>query len=322
MNNRALCLFSGGLDSILSLKLLEKQKIDCVTINFTTPFFRVKNSKEIYQKYNIDLIDIDITDDFIEMLQKPKHGYGSAFNPCIDCKILMMKKAKQLLKNFNASFIVTGEVMGQRPMSQQKRTMEIIEREAGVRDLLLRPLSAKLLPETEIEKKHIVEREQLLDISGRSRKKQLELAKEFNITDFVQPAGGCILTEKEFEIKIRDFFKYNKNYRIEDIELLKYGRHFRIENNKIVVGRNEFDNNQILKYKNENDITLFAKDFVGPTTIIEQKASDFVLEIASLLTLSYSDCDKDKGTIVLSNKKELTVDYIDKKEFNKYRLKI
>ena len=187
---KAIGLFSGGLDSILAAKLIQDQRINVKLINFYTPFFPSKNAVKMAKQLNLKVKEIDITKDYLKMLRKPKHGYGSEMNPCMDCKIFMLKKAKKYAKRIKAKFIFTGEVIGERPMSQNKKALELIEREAGLKGKLLRPLSAKLLPVTEAEKKW-VNRNKLLDVSGRRREKQMKLAKKFKIKQYPSPSGPC-----------------------------------------------------------------------------------------------------------------------------------
>lgn len=317
---KAIALFSGGLDSILAIKLIESQGIKCIAVNFSTPFYKVKNLEKIKSEYGIEVLDVDVTKEFIEVLQNPKHGYGSAINPCIDCKILMMKKAKEMMKEFGAAFIVTGEVEGQRPMSQQKRTMNIIERESEVKEILLRPLSAQIFPETEIERKKMIDRSLLLSISGRSRKIQIELARKYNITDYEQPSGGCILTEKSFKDKLLDYFKHTENIDHNELKLLKYGRHFRIGENKFIVGRNKLENETLLTLKKASDIEFSAKDFMGPVTILQGKPDEQSIKTAASLTLSYSDCNIKSSLVVYDKNKEILTDYVDKNVFNDYNI--
>lgn len=317
---KAIALFSGGLDSVLAIKLVESQGIECIAVNFSTPFYRVKNLEKIKSDYGIDVLDVDISKEFIEVLKNPRHGYGSAINPCIDCKILMMKKAKEMMKEVGATFIVTGEVEGQRPMSQQKRTMNIIEREAEVKEILLRPLSALIFPETEIERKKIIDRSLLLNISGRSRRIQIELARKFNITEYEQPSGGCILTEKSFKDKLTDYFNHTKNIDNNELKLLKIGRHFRIGENKFIVGRNKIENDTLHNLKSAADIEFSVKNFMGPVTILQGKPDEQSIKTAASLTLSYSDCNTQSAIVVYDNDKEILTDYVDKNHFNDFNI--
>ncbi|UCH32486.1 MAG: hypothetical protein JSV05_03660 [Candidatus Bathyarchaeota archaeon] len=301
---RGLALLSGGLDSTLATKLLQEQGIDVVAINFKSPFCLCGKggcgAAGIAKQLGVHLKTITIGEEYLEMIRNPKHGYGKNMNPCIDCRIFMLKKAKEMLKELGASFLFTGEVLGQRPMSQHRKALEIIEKEAGLEGMILRPLSAKSLPETEAERKGWVDREKLLDISGRSRKLQLQLASDFGLRDFPCPAGGCLLTSKEFAMKIKDLFKYNKQVTLNDISLLKIGRHFRFGKNKIIVGRNEAENKQLMKLKQESDYFFEVPNCGSPITLLQGQKGKVAIEKAAALTLRYSD-QKDDKAIVLYN---------------------
>jgi len=232
----------------------------------------------------------------LKVVKKPKHGYGKNMNPCIDCRIFMLKKAQKYAQETGASFIFTGEVLDERPMSQHLKALKMIEEEAGLKNRILRPLSAKMLPETSIEKRGLVDRHRLLDIHGRSRKRQIELAKEFSIADYPCPAGGCLLTYKEFADKVRDLFKHKKRISMKDVALLKLGRHLRFEKNKIVVGRNESENKALLRMKSPNDYYFEVPNCGSPTTILQGTKTIAAIEKAAALTAYYSD---EKNTQVL-----------------------
>ena len=325
---KAVGLLSGGLDSILAVKLIQEQGVEVVGLNFTSTFYtKVQKSKTHASKYakefKIPLKVIDAGYDYLKILRKPKHGYGKAMNPCIDCKIFMLKKAKRYAKRIGAKFIFTGEVLGERPMSQHRGALNIIEREAGLKGKLLRPLSAKLLPETEAEKKSWVDRNKLLAIQGRSRKPQMALAEKYKIKDYPWPAGGCLLTSKEFANKLRDLFKHKKRVRLKDIELLKLGRHFRQGKNKLIVGRNEEENNQIIKLRPRTELIFEVKDHMGPTTLLRGKPSKKAIELAASLTATYSDAKQDKVLVVYGKKKlskEITVKQMSREEAEKIRI--
>jgi tRNA U34 2-thiouridine synthase MnmA/TrmU len=308
---KALGLFSGGLDSILAAKLIQEQGIKVELVNFTTPFFPSKNAIEMAKQLKLPLKEIDTTKDYLKMLRKPKHGYGSEMNPCIDCKIFMFKKAKKYAKKINAKFIFTGEVLGERPMSQNKNSLELIEKEAKLKGKLLRPLSAKLLPITEAEKKW-VDRNKLLDISGRGRKKQMKLAKKFKIK-YPSPSGGCLLTYKEFAKKIRDLLYHNKRITRNDLELLKIGRHFRFKSNKIIVGRNEKENKKLLELKQETDYIFEVPDIGSPITVLQGKKTRETIKKAAQLTARYSDA-KEKVKVKYGKKLKRTLIVINIKE--------
>ena len=283
---KALGLFSGGLDSILAAKLVQKQGIKVLLVNYTTPFFSSKKAIEMAKQIKLSLKEFDITKDYIKMLRKPKHGYGSALNPCIDCKIFMLKKAKKYAKEIGASFIFTGEVLGERPMSQNKNALELIEKEAGLKGKLLRPLSAKLL-----KTEKWINRDNLLDIEGRRRDRQIELAKKFRIKNYPTPAGGCLLTNKEYASKVRDLLRHNKRIAKNDIILLKIGRHFRFKNNKIIVGRNEKENKELLSLKSNSDYIFEVPNIGSPITLLQGPKTRTAISTAASLTVHYSDSE-------------------------------
>jgi tRNA-specific 2-thiouridylase len=299
---KALGLFSGGLDSILAAKLLQEQGIKVELVNFYTPFFPPKNAESMAKKLKMRLKEFDVTKEYLKVLRKPKHGYGSEMNPCIDCKIFMLKKAKVYAKKINAKFIFTGEVLGERPMSQNKNSMQLIEKEAGLEGKLLRPLSAKLLPVTEAEKKWI-DRNKLMDINGRGREKQKRLIKKFGIKEYPQPSGGCLLTYIEYARKIKDLLRNKKKISKEDIELLKIGRHFRYGKNKIIVGRNENENKELVKMKQKTDYAFEAPYWGSPVTILQGPKTKKAIEIAAKLTARYSDSEEEKTLIKYGKKK-------------------
>lgn len=296
---RGLVLLSGGLDSTLAAKLLQEQGIDILGIKFTSPFCLCDSggkchALEVAKNMKIPLKVISKGEEYLEIIRNPKYGYGSALNPCVDCRIHMLKKAKELMKKSIADFIVTGEVLGQRPMSQHKKTLLLIEREAGLEGKVLRPLSAKLLPKTEPEIRGFVDREKLLDIKGRSRKRQLALIKQLNITGWGAPSGGCLLTQKEFAAKLKDLFKWKPKIIWRDVELLKIGRHFRAENSKIIVGRNEQENKLLLGLKNEDDYWLEVPNYGSPVVLLQgTKKEELLIELAASITARYSDCKHD-----------------------------
>ena len=299
---KAIALYSGGLDSILAIKLILEQGIEVTGVYFKTPF--LKDQPDCWgEKYlNIPLIYEDLGKDFKEILFNPKYGFGKNKNPCIDCRILMFKKAGALMIREGASFIISGEVLGQRPMSQSKKNLLLISEESGYGKYILRPLSALLLPETEPEKCHTVNRAGLLDIQGRSRKKQMVLARQWGIEYYPSPAGGCKLTEPGFARRIKDLLskgKYNSN----DLELLKSGRHFNIHKNvKLVVGRDEKENKILLSFARQEDYLFSSPTHKGPVallrfynnmTVKNDKEVEEILDLAGRITARY--CDKEEN---------------------------
>jgi tRNA U34 2-thiouridine synthase MnmA/TrmU len=299
---KALGLFSGGLDSIIAAKLVQSQDIKIELVNFTTPFFPSKNAREMARQLNLKLKELDVTKEYLNILRRPKHGYGSALNPCIDCKIFMLKKAKKYAKKIGASFVFTGEVLGERPMSQNKKALEVIEKEAGLKGRLLRPLSAKLLPATKAEE--WINKERLLDIQGRRRERQMELAKKYKIK-YPQPSGGCLLTSKEYAKKLKDLLIHSKKISLNEIKLLKIGRHFRFGENKIIVGRNESENKELMKLKKGSDYFFEVLNTGSPTTILQGKKTKEAIGLAASLTAHYSD-SKEGKTFVNYGKKNLS----------------
>lgn len=288
---KALSLISGGLDSILATWLILQQGVEVIGLTFSTPFFDIEKPKKASEFLNIPLYIIDITEEFLPILKNPKYGYGKNMNPCIDCHSFMLKKAKDLLKDLEADFIITGEVLGERPMSQNKQSLKIVEKVSGTEDILLRPLSAKHLPPTKPEREGLIDREKLLDIKGRSRKRQLELAKQIGLKEIPTPAGGCLLTEPNFSRRLRELFQNEKTISRRDLELLKLGRHFRINNDiKIIVGRNKEENEKIMTLAKEED-TIFKAEEPSPVVIVPKKIIEEckLLEEIAKITAYYSD---------------------------------
>lgn len=279
----ALALFSGGLDSILACRLVAAQGIKVVAIKFVSPFFDYhilgdpeEYRQEMRRKYGVDVMVEDISRAYLRLLQNPAHGFGKNFNPCIDCKIFMLSRAKKMLAEMGASFLITGEVLGQRPMSQRRDTLNIIERDSDNRSILLRPLSAKLLRETEAERSGLVDRERLLDFSGRGRSRQIALAREFGITDFPAPAGGCrladpILSRRVARMYSGDFgFGPDEISRI-DILLLLVGRQFRLPcGGWLILGRDEQENRQLEGLFQAGDMMLTMASRPGPTAVFRR----------------------------------------------------
>jgi len=300
-------MFSGGLDSILSTKLMLNQNIDVVALHFSNPFCfcveGLKGIKEVTKQLGVPLLRVDVGIDYLKMLQNPKHGYGKNLNPCIDCRIFILKKAKKIVADLNVDFIFTGEVLNERPMSQHRQAMDIIEKETGLKNKILRPLSAKLFPQTDMEKQGMVDRSKLLAINGRSRKPQIELAKKFGIIHYPSPAGGCLLTCKEFAKKLIDLFNHKKKISMKDVALLKIGRHFRSNGNKIVVGRNEEENNQLITIKAKKDYYFEVPKIGSPTTILKGLKTKKAIETAAKLTAFYSDSKKIKIEVKFGKEK-------------------
>ena len=251
---------------------------------------------------NLKLFSINVSDEYLEIVKNPKHGYGSNMNPCIDCRILLFKKAKEIMQKEGASFVITGEVLGQRPMSQKLNTMRLIEKEADLEGLVLRPLSAKLLGPTIPEKEGWIARDKLLAIVGRSRKEQIALACELGINDYPCPSGGCLLTDPEFSRRLKDLMKHD-TFNLDNIQLLKVGRHFRLSNtSKLVVGRNEKENERILNLALENDYLFIPLSIAGPTALGRGIFNEELIRISGGITSRYCDIN-DNSVVEIAYKK-------------------
>jgi tRNA U34 2-thiouridine synthase MnmA/TrmU len=293
-NIKALVLLSGGLDSALAARIVLEQGIETVAINFISPFCRCTKKGcrhqaiQVANEFKIPIQVVSKGREYLEVIKNPKYGYGSGMNPCLDCRIFTFRKAKIYMNEIGASFIVTGEVLGQRPMSQHRKALNLIEREAGLEGLILRPLSAKLLPPTLPEKMGWVKREKLLAIRGRSRKPQMELAKQFNYKDYACPSGGCLLTDPSFAARLRDLLAKNPKADLNDVKLLKFGRHFWVNSTKVIVGRNQYDNAKILLLAKPDDFIMEVSDYLGPVTLIRGQKEVEVLRKAACLTSFYS----------------------------------
>lgn len=271
---KSVSLFSGGVDSLLATKIILDQGIEVIAVNFITPFSYSKKMLEkqnyartMSQKMGIELIEMTLRENFFEIIKDPKHGYGKNLNPCIDCKILMLKQAYEVMKEKGASFIITGEVLSQRPKSQFLWGLHIIDRDSGLKGLILRPLSAKLLQETIPEKEGWVDRDKLYDFSGRIRGPQFALAQQFGITDYPAPAGGCLLTDPIFARRVNDLLTHDE-LTLENAELLILGRYFRLNPQyKLIVGRNEKENFALLGAIKPGDFIFTPSHGKGPTGI-------------------------------------------------------
>lgn len=277
----AIGLFSGGLDSITACRVIMAQSIRVVALKFVTPFFddrllsrEQEYRAEVREKYGIDVRIVDLSEGYIELLRNPVHGFGKNFNPCIDCKIFMLTRARRLMDEYGASFLFTGEVIGQRPMSQRRDTLRVIERESRCEDILLRPLCARLLKETRPEREGLVDRQRLYAFSGRGRRQQIELAGQFGITDYPSPAGGCILTDVNLGARIENFYQgrlriSSSGFDGDDIRLLLVGRQFRLPGGHwFVLGRDEKENERLLELAGEGDAILHMRERPGPTGLL------------------------------------------------------
>lgn len=302
---KAVAMLSGGLDSRLAVRLIQEQGVEVSALNYITPFCTctAKSScrleaKKAAEAYGIGLKVFYVFDEFIEVIKRPKYGYGSALNPCLDCRILMFSKAKEYMKEIGASFLVTGEVLGERPMSQRAEAMKMIERDSGLSGLIVRPLSAGLLRPSVPEQRGWVDRQKFLKISGRSRKPQIELARCLRVSDYPCAAGGCLLTDKDFAGRMRDLLAQNPHPNRNDIMLLKVGRHCLINGSRVVVGRNEKENWRIRTLARQGDVLMEAKDFLGPLALVRNGASLEIIEHAAKLTARYSKGKKESRLII------------------------
>lgn len=265
---KAIGLVSGGLDSSIAVALIRSQGIEVIALNFVSPFFGRKGFlRRVMERLGAEFREVPVGEEYLEIVKNPRFGYGKNLNPCIDCKIFMLQKAKAIMEEEGASFVFTGEVLGQRPKSQMRNTLRLIEKESGLSGFLLRPLSAKLLPPTIPETEGWVKRDALLGIAGRGRKVQLELAKRFGIEEYASPAGGCLLTDPIFCERLKDLLEHG-TLTFAEIELVKLGRYFRLHPGyKLIVGRNERENTILLSLAQPGDFLFFPQGGKGPLGI-------------------------------------------------------
>jgi tRNA-specific 2-thiouridylase len=307
LKTKAIALFSGGLDSILAFKVIADQGIEVLGVTFSTPFFGAEKARATARRIGLPLAVLDITEEHMQMLHSPRYGYGKNMNPCIDCHTLMLKVAGRKMEEEGADFVFTGEVLGQRPMSQGKQSLYVVAKNAGFPDRILRPLSAALLPETEPERSGKVDRSRLCDIQGRGRKRQMEMAANYGITSYPPPAGGCLLTDPIFSRRLRDLFDRDPGHRLRDIELLKVGRHFRLsETAKAVVGRNIMDNATIERLAEAGDALIRIDQFPGPTVLLPGGGNEDERYLAAGLCARYSDAPRDRESAVRSVQNGIT----------------
>jgi tRNA U34 2-thiouridine synthase MnmA/TrmU len=304
---KCLAMLSGGLDSIMALKMMQDQGIEVHALHFPPPLSDEKHedciAAKVAKKFKVPIKFMERGEDFLDLVKDPKHGYGSAVNPCIDCRIYMLKKARKFMEEIGASFIVTGELLDQRPMSQHRKALDVVEEESGLKGKLLRPLCAKNLPPTEAEKEGLVDREKLLGLKGRRRLKQMEFVKESGVKEFLAPAGGCLLTEKEFAAKVYDLLEHEKKVFMRDLRLLKFGRHFRKGKNKFIVGRNKEENERLKELKREEDVMFEAEGYGSPITLLQGPKTEEAVKLAASLTVRYSDCDEKECEVKFGQEK-------------------
>ena len=292
----ALALYSGGLDSTLACRVVAEQGIKVVAVKFVTPFFGyelllrkdeyIKNTKE---KFGIEVVLRDVTLPYLELLKKPAHGFGKYFNPCIDCKIFLLSEAKKMMPEIGASFLITGEVIGQRPMSQRRDALRVIERDSGCEGILVRPLCARNLEPTQAEQNGLIDREKLLDFSGRSRTPQMKLAEHYNIEDYPSPAGGCILADPILSARIENYYRHHKKVVPEDILLLLLGRQFSLPSGAwLAVGRTEEENEKIEALLQPDDWLLKTMEIPGPSAILRYSSEPEELQTAAAIVARYA----------------------------------
>ena len=300
----ALALFSGGLDSLLAVKVIEKQGIQVIPVCFESPFFSCNKAIQAGKQNNVFVNVVTLEQDYLEMIQNPKHGYGKNMNPCIDCHAFMYKKLGNMMKKFGADFLISGEVLGQRPMSQHLNGLNAVAKWSGYKDLIVRPLSQKLLPDTKPVSEGWVDKELLLDLHGRSRIPQIELAKEFGITEYPTPAGGCLLTDPGYSKRLRDL-KQHDMFALKFITFLNVGRHFRLDDStKLIIGRNYNDNEYMEKLiensANQKNLILQAKDIPGPIGILQSReeiVSDEILKLSAEILVRYLSKANDEAVV-------------------------
>ncbi len=301
---RALALFSGGLDSTLAMKLIVDQGIEVIAVNvnigFGSTVDRTEHMQNMCDQIGVKLEILDLRELYLEeVLFNPKYGYGKNFNPCVDCHGFMFRYTGQLLEKYDASFMISGEVVGQRPMSQRKDAMENVKSLSNYDDLIVRPMCAKLLEPSLPEREGWIDREKLLDINGRNRQRQLDMAKEIGLKDFESPGGGCLLTEVQFSNRLRDFVD-NDNLEVDDINTLKAGRHLRLPDGaKLIVGRHQEDNDKLKNTISKKYYKARILDAVGPLSLLDKKASQADKELATSFIVSYGKTELDKDYKVL-----------------------
>jgi tRNA-specific 2-thiouridylase len=293
VNRRAISLFSGGLDSLLASRLILDQGIELLGVHFISVLcnnIRTEKGEDALlagKNLGIRVLVRDKGEEYVQVVTSPRHGYGKNMNPCIDCRIYMLDLARRLMLEEGASFIVTGEVLGQRPMSQQRETMHLIEKESGLTGLIVRPLSARLFPPTLPEREGVIDRAKLLDISGRSRQRQYEIAGSYGLSRFSSPGGGCLLTDPIFAHKLKDLFACDAPFSIQDIALLRLGRHFRFQGKRLVLGRNKEENDHLEASWSPPYTLIRPRGFLGPSAVVKGMPDEDTLKFIGGLLAFY-----------------------------------
>ncbi|SFM89643.1 tRNA 4-thiouridine(8) synthase ThiI [Thermodesulforhabdus norvegica] len=321
---KAIGLISGGLDSLLAAKVLQDQNIDVLGISFATPFWDCEMAVRAATEAGIPIRVVDISHEHLEIVKNPRYGYGSNMNPCIDCHGLMLRVAGRIMEEEGADFIFTGEVLGQRPMSQRRDALRSVEKLSRYEGIILRPLSAKLLPETEPEKKGLVDREKLLAIRGRSRKEQMKLAETYGLKTYATPAGGCLLTKEGFSRKLKKLLEIMPDAEVRHIEMIKSGRLCVIGDRAILfVGRNAADNKRLdTLTSSPEEIRLKVLGIPGPRGILCGGYDNDRIELAASIVAAFSDADPDDMVTVELTKEEgietVTVKPIDRRRIDTF----
>lgn len=330
---KAIALFSGGLDSTLAILVMISHGVEVEALKFLTPFgYSIgdmpsgnSTSSPVAEEYGFNIIIKHLGWNFVEIVKNPKYGHGKNMNPCIDCRLLMLKEARFYMEKSGADFIITGEVLGQRPLSQMRNNLDMIAEKSGLEGRLVRPLSGVLLPPTLPEKEGLIKKEWLLDIQGRSRKRQMALAKEFGLKDYSSPASGCLLTDRQYSKRVKDLFSFESKFDFNDIDLLRVGRHFRLaEKCKLVIGRNEEENEVISSLSKKGDVILEVKNVGSPIGLLRGDASQDDIELAASITARYSDAKNQKNIKVNiktgSQSWDISVCPIDNGILDRYRI--
>jgi len=306
---KAIALLSGGLDSTLAVKLMIEQGIEVHALNFTSAFCTCNSggakkggckteSLRVAEEFGIQIKVMTKGLDYMEIVRNPRHGYGKGINPCVDCRIYMFKAAKAYMAEIGASFVITGEVLGQRPMSQRRDAFRVIERESGLEGLVLRPLCAMHLEPTIPETNGLVDRTKLFAIEGRSRTVLMALAEEHDVNDYPCPSGGCLLTDKTFSKKVRDLLDHKTELTKKDLVVLRAGRHFRHNGIKVIIGRDETENAKLKTLIQTGETLLEPVDFPGPVAIIASNEPDGALDFAAGLMLRYAESKAGTNALV------------------------
>jgi tRNA U34 2-thiouridine synthase MnmA/TrmU len=320
---KAVALLSGGLDSTLAVKMMIDQGIEVHALNFTSAFCTCDSGKKdkdgnkisgcksqavrVAEEFGIPIKVLHKGMEYVEIVRNPKHGYGKGINPCMDCRVFMFKLAKKYMEEIGAAFAITGEVLGQRPMSQRLQAMDLVERESDMVGLILRPLCAQQMKPTIAEETGLVDRAKMLGVTGRSRKPQIALAEEIGVADYPCPSGGCLLTDKIFSKKIRDLLDHKEKVTPKDLSALKYGRHFRTDGVKIIVSRGEAENTPLINLAQDGDTLLVPDNFPGPVAIVAGQNQNGAIETACKIILRYSPKAAGKGIVKASHNGETSM---------------